>query len=123
MSGTLTHKLEVAEHRIVELEAELKAVSERLKSTQEDVQYYRGISQQYSSILNETGLNVWFSGNPDDVGDTIQKVKDRFIAGEHMEMFVRLNKEHPILNDAWSKYMMSLRLIGLDGTNNPETKD
>lgn len=115
----MDRKLEIAEIRVAELEQSLVAAEERILAAQNDIQYYKGIARQQGQILKETGLEAWFSNNPEEIGETIQKIKDRYIRGEHMEMFERLNKEHPILNDAWNRYMMALRLIGLDGTNDP----
>lgn len=119
----MDRKLEIAEIRIADLEYQVAKLEGRILALNDDVQYYQGIARQNDQILKETGLDVWFSGNPADVGNAIEKLKARYKHGEHMEMFEALNKEHPILNDAWNKYMMALRLIGLDGTNNPETNE
>lgn len=116
----MIRKLEIAEQRIAELEAQLIGKEDDIRQLQQDVQYYRGIARQNEQVLKETGLDVWFSGNPDEVGDAITQITARFQRGEHMEMFEKLNKEHPILNSAWDKYMMALRLVGLDGTNDPD---
>ena len=36
--------------------------------------------------------------------------------GAHMELFEEVSKENPILMDAWKRFMVTLRLTGMDGT-------
>jgi len=123
----MDRKLEIAEMRVADLEFQLLDAEERVQQWKDLLQKEEAKNedlrvrvQTAANILEEAGLRNSDGSLVFDQAK-INLIRERIERGRHMEMFVELNKTNPLLNDAWNKYMLALRLVGFDGTNTPET--
>lgn len=111
---TLDEKLLIADKRVAELEAKLAA-------TNKDLEYYRRVARELTAGFGELGITVWSKSDVAVVASTeIKAAKDHIEKGKHMTIFHNAIRDNPVVADAWKRFMMALRLVGLDGTNKPE---
>jgi hypothetical protein len=119
----MDRKLETAEMRIAELEfalLESESAKELWKSqyeasTKQNEELRTRISMA-AGIMTEVGLvnsDQTLMLDPADV----KVVKERLDRSKHLEIFEAANRANPMVNDAWNKYLMALRLCGFDNTN------
>ncbi len=121
----MDRKLEIAEMRVADLEFQLLDAESKIqmyrdmvKKLEDDNTELRSKVSLAAGIMTEVGLvneDHTLMWDPKDVA----QVKLGIQRGKHLEIFEKANKENPIINDAWNKYLMALRLCGLDET--PET--
>lgn len=120
----MDRQLETAELKIAELELALvdsENSKEHWKNLYEDSEKrnidLRAKVSLAAGIMTEIGLVnddhslMW---DPEDV----KEVKKRIDRSKHLEIFEAANRANPMVNDAWNKYLMALRLCGFDNTNN-----
>lgn len=111
----LKEKLEDADDKIASLELELKRVNR-------DLEYYRRVARKVTDSLNFLGISVWVGEGetPLDHLAMLENARRRIDMGKHMEIIQAANEANPLVNDAWNKYLVALRLCGFDGTKDDD---
>lgn len=103
-------------------DAKISALELDLKKTERDLEYYRRVARRLTDTVQELGLRVWVGelDAPQEYRIAVEQAKSRIEKGKHMEVFQASNDANPMVNDAWKKYMMALRLCGFDEVEKPD---
>jgi hypothetical protein len=66
------------------------------------------------NLIASTGLAAHFSNTQKQNDELFEEITRIHRKGLHMEILERAIQENPLMQDAWNKVMLTLRLCGYD---------
>lgn len=124
----MDRKLEIAEIRVADLEFMLMDAESRVEQWRDQHSKLLEVKKDIEAQLNRAkdilyilGLTVDLRKPPNEDREKVNQFCDQQLKGAHMLVFEQANREYPLANDAWNRYMAALRLCGLDGQNTLES--
>ena len=103
---------------VFELHNRIEILEAHKELLERDINRLKGKELHYDELLKLTKMGVLINLNDADRAAWIEDFNRTYEKGTHMELFEKVSKDNPMLQDAWKKFMVALRLCGLDNKEN-----